>query len=775
MALYSSLFYNIILIITILYIFIFISKIHYKQSLQKIQPAFLSCSHLAFSFFLFYNTISYQFRKEYNCFVSEVSGLTWFIPGTRSGWWFSFNVNLKSKSKKRLDFATANVPSLNQRGNNQMKSIRTKITLCLTLTILAGLIACGSSSISLNYHSTMSTVEHMMSETAVLAAGRVEQELAAYKNVVVDTGCVPQLSNPNVSVTEKKEIIDGRCTMHDFQRGNVIGMDGISIFDGKDYSDREYVQQAMQGNVYVSEPLISKITGELSIMVAAPLYENGTYDSTIVGVVYFVPHETFLNDIVSSIQIGENSRAYMINKLGDTIADITLETITVQNIETESQSDASLKDLAAIHANMRAGQNGFGEYESDGHKMFAAYAPVANTDGWSIAVTAPQLNYLAATRNAMVINILVILISIVLSGIIAFVLASSISKPMKACAQRMKLLVEGDLDTPMPKIHSRDETGMLAASTVALVEGLSMVIKDISYLLTELANQNLDVRTEHEEVYVGSFQNILTSVRHMKTELNSAMHQVNYSARQVSSASDQLSASAQTLSQGTTEQASSVEELAAQVNEISEQAKHTASSALSVREETHQAGEEISLCNQKMQTLMNAMEDIQTRSDEIGKILKTIDDIAFQTNILALNAAVEAARAGSAGKGFAVVAEEVRSLAAKSAEAAQTTSELITHSTDAVHAGAGIAKDTAQILREVVDDIASVVDSIDKIATVSNEQSDAVWQISEGINQISSVVQSNSATAQQGAAASQQLSAEAAVLKQLVSQFTLSS
>ncbi len=656
-----------------------------------------------------------------------------------------------------------------------MKSIRTKITVCIILTVLIGLVTSGVLSIMLNYNNTMSTVEQMMRQTAVLAAGRVQQELKSYKNVVMEVGCIPQLSDPEVSVEEKQAIIDERISMHGFQRGNIVGADGISIFDGNDYSDREYVRQAIQGNVFVSEPLISKITGELSIMVAAPLYSEGNYGKSIVGVVYFVPHETFLNDIVSAIQVGENSRAYMINKSGDTIADITLDTITVQNIEAEAKSDSSLQELAAIHAKMRQGQNGFGSYINGEDKMFATYAPVLDTDGWSIAVTAPQINYLASTRDVIVINIIMIIVSILISVIVALVLALNIGRPMKACVERMKLLVAGDLETPMPKITNKDETGMLVRSTETLVEGLRIVIHDISYLLNEMANQNLDVHTEHEEVYVGSFQDILLSMRNMRIELSSAMRQVNHSAEEVANASNQLSSSAQTLSQGTVEQASSVQELATRISMISEEVKNTASGALNVRSQTHQTGEEVFLCNQKMQNLVEAMTKIQTSSEEIEKILKTIDDIAFQTNILALNAAVEAARAGSAGKGFAVVAQEVRELAGKSAQAAKDTSDLIANSTNAVHTGTEIAQSTADILLGVVGSIQSVVDAIDHIAIVSNEQSESVEQVSEGINQISVVVQSNSATAEQGAAASEQLSAEAACLKELVNHFTLAS
>ncbi|MCI9026141.1 MAG: methyl-accepting chemotaxis protein [Dorea sp.] len=653
-----------------------------------------------------------------------------------------------------------------------MKSIRTKITLCLMVTVLITQLVVGAASISLNYNSTLKTVDQMMRETAVLAAERIEQELTAYKNVAMDTGCISQLLDADVSLEEKRSIIDERVSMHGFQRGNIVGPDGVSIFDGNNYSDREYVKQAMQGNVYVSEPLISKVTGELSIMVAAPIYEGGIQGSSIIGVVYFVPPETFLNDIVTSIKVSENSRAYMINNTGYTIADTTLETITVQNIEEEAKSESSLKELAAIHASMREGKNDFGSYKSGKDKMFAAYAPVNGTDGWSLAVVAPQLDYLSSTYFDIIINLVMMVFAILLSIIVALKLANSIGNPMKACAERMRLLVEGDLETPVPEAVNEDETGILMASTADLVAGLSAIIHDIDFLLHEMANQNLDIHSQNREAYVGDFQSILISMRMLKLELSDTLLQINTSADQVSNASSQVSSSAQNLSQGSVEQASSVQELAARISEISNQAKHTASGALDVRRQTHSVGEGVSACNHQMQELMSAMERIHSSSDEIGKIIKTIEDIAFQTNILALNAAVEAARAGEAGKGFAVVADEVRNLASKSAEASKNTSVLISHSAEAVQTGNEIAEHTANTLQKVVGSINTMIESIDQIASVSNEQSDAILQVNEGISQITSVVQSNSATAEESAAASEELSAEAASLKKLVDQFT---
>ncbi|NLK38064.1 MAG: HAMP domain-containing protein [Epulopiscium sp.] len=343
---------------------------------------------------------------------------------------------------------------------------------------------------------------------------------------------------------------------------------------------------------------------------------------------------------------------------------------------------------------------------------------------------------------------------------------------MKEIQEASRSIANGELDVEI-LYDGKDELGDLADHMRETTTTLRAVIGDINMLLGAMAEGDFTKRSACSEKYVGQFQSLLMSLQNITFSLTDTLTQINQSAQQVASGSDQVASGAQALSQGATEQASSIEELSAAINEISDKVRKTAGNVEKARQETQHAGVEIENSNQKMQEMIRAMEVINGKSVEISKIIKTIEDIAFQTNILALNAAVEAARAGAAGKGFAVVADEVRNLAQKSSEAAKNTTILIEETVSAVKVGNKIVDETAKSLISVVQDTSAVIELVDEIAVASSEQTSSIIQITEGIEQISNVVQTNSATAEESAAASEELSGQAEMLNQLCSEFTL--
>ena len=653
-----------------------------------------------------------------------------------------------------------------------MKSIRMKIVACMLIAILTSLVIVGGISAWLNYTSTIDTLGQTMTEMADTAAERIEEELNAYKNIAYVTGCIPTLSDRTATVEEKRAVVENQALSHGLQRGNIIGLDGISILDGNDYSDRAYVKSAMKGETAVSEPLVSKITGQLSIMVSAPIWEGGVPGKKVAGVVYFVPNETFLNDIVASLQVSPNGSAYILNNAGYTIAHKNMDNVkNRENTQEDAKTDKKLKDLAALEVRMTLGESGFGRYEYGGSRKFLAFSPIEGTEGWSLAINAPTKDFTQSTVNGIIITIILMVVFLAISSYMAYRLARQIGEPVKDCAQRLRLLAEGDLDTPVHEIHTGDETQILADSARALVQGFRLMIQDMDEMLAEMSRGNLTADSKCEEAYVGGYRGLLDSARKLSAQLSDTLRQINQSADQVSAGAEQVSAGAQALSQGATEQASAIEELAATINDISGKIIATADRAGDVHSQSSETGREVEQCNEQMLELVNAVRDIGESSSQIGKIIKTIEDIAFQTNILALNAAVEAARAGTAGKGFAVVADEVRNLASKSAEASKSTSVLIEGSARSVEKGMKIADETAASLQKAVISTENTVKAVDKITEATAEQSQAVSQVTQGVDQISSVVQTNSATAEESAAASEELSGQAVILKELVGQF----
>ena len=358
---------------------------------------------------------------------------------------------------------------------------------------------------------------------------------------------------------------------------------------------------------------------------------------------------------------------------------------------------------------------------------------------------------------------------------LAFACALLISyflKPLQKVVEVGEKLSVGDFDMNL-SYKSKDEIGKLMHSMGDVVSRIRSIIGDLSEKLNQLAQGNFNVEMNNAEYYSGAYRPLFDSIQNISTDLSGTMAEIQQSAVQVNSGAEQVSSGAQGLSQGATEQASSIEELSATMNDISAKIRETAETTREASRLSNMAGQSVMVSNEKMREMSLAMEEITEKSQEISKIIKTIDDIAFQTNILSLNAAIEAARAGAAGKGFAVVADEVGNLAQKSAKAAQSTSSLIEETIEAVNKGVRISEETAESLTEVVTRAGKINDLIDIASSSSEEQARGVSQLSVGIDQISSVVQSNTATAEESAAASEELSGQANILSDLVGRFRL--
>lgn len=318
-----------------------------------------------------------------------------------------------------------------------MKSLSAKITLLIVVAVFAATGILGSVSIFSSYTATMKTADENITEMAKLASQSAYHELTTYRNVAIEAGTNTILTSKDSSGERKQIYLDMTSKLFGYQRGNLIDSDGNGL-DGKNYSDRMYFQEAMKGNACTSEPLISKITGKTTIIVAAPLWQNGQSGGTPIGCVYFVPNEEFLNNVVRGLNISKNSSAYIIDSEGNTIAHIDSEMVFENdNVTIKAQTDKNYEELAAIHAKMRAGEEGFSIYHIDGQKKLAGYAPIEGTNGWSICVYAPESDFTANVISGIIVSVVVLAAALLISIITAVIVGRRIGGDVRKCSDRM--------------------------------------------------------------------------------------------------------------------------------------------------------------------------------------------------------------------------------------------------------------------------------------------------------------------------------------------------
>ena len=375
----------------------------------------------------------------------------------------------------------------------------------------------------------------------------------------------------------------------------------------------------------------------------------------------------------------------------------------------------------------------------------------------------------ANSSTALVLIGTMLAVIVLGAGVAVFLglwISKSISKPIGRIVESADHIALGRVDVNLDDISSKDETGILAASFTRMLKGIHKQVQAAELISNGDFTHPVPLRSE-DDAQGRALQKI-------QADLSNTLNLIRTSANQVNTGAEQVSTAAQALSSGATEQAATVEELTASAASVAEQATQNSLSVQKAIEFVGQSEQKVTASRDHMQRLNMTMQEIGQASQQISKITKLVEDIAFQTNILALNAAVEAARAGNAGKGFAVVADEVRNLAAKSAEAAKQTADLIQHSVTTISGGERLSTETQKLLDDVIDVSAMVAQSIREIEGASTEQAAAIEQINQGLSQVSAVIQTNAATAEESSASSEELAAQAQVLQGEISKFRLS-
>lgn len=646
-----------------------------------------------------------------------------------------------------------------------MKSIKSKIRVIVLALIVVNSVLIGVITSLLNVKGIDRMMETTVAPVSKITAKAVKWRLDNYWAPLTEAASLEIFRNSQPTDPELIAFTEEIASRNGFLYVGKMDATGIA-FGGADYGNTDYFLKCKE----TLRPVISDLIydgNQTIFLLEVPILKNGRFD----GIVYGGVSAGFLNDIVSGLSVGEEGQAYILDAKGNVIGHPNSSYVSDGvNFIKRAEKDPGLAQVAAVHRSMIAGETGVASYRFDGDNKCFGYTPVGGEQGWSVGVEISHGEFKTFLDMSLVVTFAVVLMMIAISFVITMRLARMISMPVLEIQTATSKLSEGILNTEVT-YHSKDELGLLADNVRTAFADLNAYISDLSRGLSAIADNDLTVRPEIE--YKGDFIALRDHIYQLIFNLNHTLGKINEAAEVVMMSSKNVATGAQVLSQGCFEQESSVEKLAEVVNSIHEKMQYMAQDAEQATQKANAVGGEMTASNNEMKEMIQAMDEISKSSQGIEKIIKTIEDIAFQTNILALNAAVEAARAGTAGKGFAVVADEVRSLAGKSAEASHESTALIQRSLQAVKNGTRIADQTAKSLITAVSGAEEVIESIRHISTAATAQAEHLTQVTQELDHISQVVQSNTATAEENAASGEELAGQADLLKRLVAQYKL--
>ncbi len=599
---------------------------------------------------------------------------------------------------------------------------------------------------------------HILAERMMMLAGDSRMDIVDIGGNVTESGHDGEAAADGweAVLTEAAEIYEFyTIALYDLSGRLVQGIDGAP----ESLDDGFFAMLKETDNLTTYNSTIFQ--DNLGITMGMPVKENGETAFYLVGVYKY----DMLNDVLSSINIGKNGMAYMVNREG---------IVTGHPDQSKVQAKSTLLQLGGGNEeaikSVTTGETGSTEFDIDGQQMLVAFSPIYGTQ-WALVIQVPKSDYNHLINGAMIVAGICTLVVLFLSILVILRMARSISKPVKNVTNRMLCLSDGDLHTEVAHIRSGDELEIMTRTLADTVESVNRYISDIHQVLSGVADGNLQI--EPQVQYKGDFTLIRNSLVTILASMDKTISGFRAAATRLAQMAEELSGQSGQLHQASLEQNQATEVLVDEVTHVKEQLAGVIKSSDQTHTMTGEITRKVQEANTQMDSLSNAMSNISSNAQEITSIAKAIDNIAFQTNILALNASVEAARAGSAGRGFAIVADEVKELAGKSAQEAQNAMDIVTNTRAVIQEGVELNASTAESLQAIYGVSTEISKISDQLVAAVQGQENALISMEERIATISSIADRNLQSAVGTSQSSELLAKEAEELQMQVKKFAL--